>query len=387
MEYRKKINRITVIAFCFFFIGSFAFLLCKPSKEFSENENRELAQIPDITLSSILTGDFMNDFESYVSDQFYARSFFVSMKAEAERVSGKTENNEVFFGKDNYLIGKLTDSLKKANANLIAMKSFADYLDKDYHVEFVLCPTAAEIMKDKLPSFGYNDCQNELFEYSAQLLKDSNIQFIDTRNSFYDAKKTGRQLYYKTDHHYTSFGAYTAYVSFCKANNMQPLPEDDFHIATVTDSFYGSQWTKASLFGAQADTIERYDIDGLSCQITIKDGEKSIANDSLYFDKYLTTKDKYSYFVDGVHPLYEIHTNVKNGKSILLFKDSYAHSVVPFLANHYENIYMIDLRYYNGNVMNYIKSIGVKDIVFYYNANTFATDNTIKKIAYTALAK
>ncbi len=381
MKLRKHMHVILTVAFCVFFIGSFIFLLAKPDQSYSENENRSLAQKPKLSLSSMISGDFMENFEDYIGDQFYARSFLVSMKAETEKLSGKTENNGVFFGKDDYLIGKLTDDTTVSEANLLAIKTFAASLGQDYHIEFFLCPTAANVLKDKLPRFGYDDCQNQLFEEATKQLKNSTVQFIDPREEYKKAQKTNRQLYYRTDHHYTSFGAYIGYTAYCRANDIRPLSESDFRITQVTDSFYGSQWTKASLFGAKPDTIECYDRDGLTCHVKIVDGENVIQNDSLYFEKYLSVKDKYSYFVDGVHPLYEIHTNVKNGKSVLILKDSYAHSALPFLANHYENIYMIDLRYYNGNVANYLKEKNIHTLLFYYNANTFATDDSLQKLA------
>ena len=327
MKFRKRVNIGMIAGFVTFLIASFVFLVVKPSADFSENENRSLAQLPAMTLSKVADGSFMDDFEDYVNDQFYARSFFVSLKAQTEKLIGKTENNGVFFAQDQYLIGKLqSNAFSEVDQSLTAMKKFAQNGKGTYQVEFLLCPTAAEVLKNKLPSFGYSDYQTELYSYVAKSFHNSDIKFIDVRSAFTGALNTNRQLYYKTDHHYTSFAAFLAYSEYMKANGMTPLSESDFTIETVADNFYGSQWTKAALFTAQPDSIMRYvSKKGSTCHIDIIDGDKIISQDSLYFNEYLSKKDKYSYFLSGVKPLYEITTNVKNGKSILLFKDSYAH--------------------------------------------------------------
>ena len=107
---------------------------------------------------------------------------------------------------------------------------------------------------------------------------------------------------------------------------------------------------------------------------------KDDVRDTLYQDEFLEKKDKYSYFLGGNHPQVEINTSTKNGKVLLLIKDSYAHCFVPFLAAHYETILMLDPRYLVTDVAALAQEKGVTDLLVLYNLPNFAVDKNVPRV-------
>ena len=106
------------------------------------------------------------------------------------------------------------------------------------------------------------------------------------------------------------------------------------------------------------------------------DGGKTV-RESLYDPSYLEGRDKYAYFLGGNHPLTEITTSVRNGRHLLVIKDSYAHALVPFLTAHYETIDMVDLRYFKEDLAAWMGDRGITDVLVLYNASTFASDRQL----------
>ena len=104
-------------------------------------------------------------------------------------------------------------------------------------------------------------------------------------------------------------------------------------------------------------------------------------SDSIFFTEHLGKKDKYSYFLDGNHGLSVIRGNASTGKSLAIFKDSYAHALAPLLINHYDSLHLIDMRYYREDPVKYIVTNDIKDILFIYGSSTFSSDDTIAKIS------
>jgi len=358
----------------------FLFNMLSPVAEYSELENRYLQKFPKITLSGVFDGSFMEDMENYLNDHFIGRNVFVRLKAGCEYLMGKKENNGVYVCDDGYLIEKPAEFNKElVDKNLGAIKTL-DSLGR-YNISSVIVPPAYEIMKESLPENAYTNVIPKLNEYIKNSLSDTDVKNVNVTDEL--LKHKDNYLYYRTDHHQTSNGSYILYHGLADALSYKPLNGDDFKISNVTREFLGTTYSKA-LKGVSPDIITEYKPLETPRFKVIFPYENKRA-DSMYFPEHLAKKDKYSYFLDGNHGLTIIESPNKCGRKLAVFKDSYANCTVPLIANHFETVHMIDLRYYNEDVIAYLSENGIEDILFLYSSQTFMTDKTISKI--TSYAK
>ena len=193
-------------------------------------------------------------------------------------------------------------------------------------------------------------------------------------------------IYYRTDHHWTSLGAYYAYAAAARQLGYNAYGLNAFNIETASSSFRGTLFSKTLDSTVTPDSIDYYHLasNEPTVKMTVFDGREQTEYDSLYVRDYLAVKDKYSSFTGSNSPLITIETDVDNGKSLLLIKDSYAHSLVPFLSKHYSKITMVDMRYINVG-LDYF-SINVNDysqVLISYNVISFAGDQNLPKLRLT----
>ena len=186
-------------------------------------------------------------------------------------------------------------------------------------------------------------------------------------------------LYYRTDHHWTTLGAYYGYLAWAKQQNVTPWEQEDFQIEPLTKEFYGTLDSKLGGAG-EADTINLYyPKSAVAYHLDYEMGE--FQRDSLYDMEKLEGKDKYAVFLGGNYGLVTIEGVCDNGRTLVMIKDSFAHSMVPFLANHYETIYMVDLRYFNVGITNFIESVEATDIMLLFNTANLVEDRNLQKLA------
>lgn len=369
----RKVLSITTLAFLILtgIIGVFM-----PDKKASEMENRILTQKPIFTWKDLKSGKFTSKYEEYITDQFPFRYFWVSVKSNTERILQKKDNKNVYLGKEGYLLQK-PEALDKEliSKNIDAINKFADD-NRDLKTYFLLAPNSMEILKDKLPPFATTYDQYSVINDIKNSLK-LNVNFVDIYDNFNQHKE--EYIYYKTDHHWTSLGAYYAYNKLGSVMEYNPLAIKDFNVEKATDEFYGTLYSRGNFTFIKPDSIHLFKSKAnASVKVEyLDDGKES---NSLYEPKHLKTKDKYSVFLDGNHALTTIKTDLNNGKKLLVLKDSYAHSLVPFLTNHYEEIHMIDLRYFNMPVQQYMKEYDIKEVLLLYNFLSFTEDNSVIKL-------
>ncbi len=358
----------------------FLFNAIAPVREYSELENRFLQGFPKVTLSGILDASFMEDVESYFTDHFIGRDMFVKLKAGIEYLTGKHENNGVYAGDDEYLIEKPAHYDKKLiDANLKAIKTLDDL--GRYNITVSVVPTAFEIMQEMLPESAYTNTIPKLNKHISEYLEKTDVKNVDTTEIL--RKYKDNYLYYRTDHHPTSNGAFVIYNALSDSLGYEPLDDSDFKIYDVSRAFLGTTYSKA-LKGVTPDVITEYKpLETPRFKVKFPyDGKEA---DSMYFPEHLAKKDKYSYFLDGNHALTVIESPNKNGKSLAVFRDSYANCITPMVANHFETVHLIDLRYYNDDIIAYLTENRIENVMFLYSAQTFMTDTTISKI--TSYAK
>lgn len=351
-------------------------------RELSEKENRELAGMPQITMESLLDGSFMDSFEVYASDQFRWRDGAVALKADAERLMGKKGSNGVHFGDDSLLISRPPGFNQEiVDSNIDAVKRIENM--GGYKMTVAVVPTAFEVMQDRLPSFAYDkriyNVTNELWkQFDAQ----SGVDVCDPTAVL--KEHNDEYIYYRTDHHQTALGSYYLYTALAPYLGYEPYPLEAYNVIPLAKDFYGTTWSKASLTFQKPDEIDAYYLAQRDIVANVSYPAENKKGLSMYSMGKLKTKDKYSVYLDGNHGLTVVNTNAGTGKSIALLKDSYAHSLAPFLANHFDSIHLIDMRYYSDDLVRYLGENGVTDVLVLYNAENFCEDTNLTKAAELA---
>ncbi|MBE7042967.1 MAG: DUF4358 domain-containing protein [Ruminococcaceae bacterium] len=347
--------------------------LLMPKKEYSALENRYLQKFPIPSLVTLKDGTYMQQFENFVNDQLFGRSFLVRQRANAERIMGKKENNGVFFAKDGYLIEKPAQFDSEIILKNIQAIKLLDSLNR-FHITVSVVPPSYEILRDKLPSYVYQPVILNLNHLIQKEFENTNIQNADPSGYLWEHRD--EYIYYKTDHHQTSRGSQLSYEFLAGYLGYEPFGDDQFRKTDMSDSFLGTTYSKG-LVQVTPDAITAYETDR---EVTVSFPEEEIQTNSMYFHNRLEEKDQYSFFLDGNHGLTVVQGAEKNGRHLAIFKDSYAHSLTPFLSNHFESIHLIDLRYFQGDILQYLHENQLKDILFYYSASSMMTKGTLEKV-------
>lgn len=372
----KKTYRILGLLFPALLVLAFVINLALPDKDFSDEENRILQRMPTFSLSSYKEGRFEKKLEAYANDQFLMRNQFIRVKSAADSAMGKTYSNSVFACKDHYLMEDITKCDKeKFDKNSNAIGNFKEKYP-NLNMSILLAPNAANIMKEKLPAFAAPRDQNKDIDKFYQKMKDLGITTIDVRPTFLK-NKDKIQLYYRTDHHWTSDGAYLAFHQIEKdlglSNKVQYQPY------TVKTDFRGTLSSKSGFNNGLNDTIVIYlpkDKSNYTNSVIYYFDSKEKTTE-FYKPDNLKIKDAYTVFGGSNHPIYTIDTPVDNNKSLLLIKDSYANSVIPFLSQCYRKIVVVDPRYFYDSIDEIIDTHSITDVMFLYNANTIFKDDSL----------
>lgn len=380
MLIKQKIAKyMTVIVFASLIFLVTIINLFTPDKGFSESENRYLQKQPTFTFDNLLAGKFTADFETYMTDQFVWRDGFIGVKTQAEYIVGKKDSNGVYFASDGYLIEKhdIKDiDYALLDRNIKRLYEFTETTSQklgDNKVSVMLIPTSSNVLKNTLPPFTSGFDQDSVIDEIKNGLPNNGI-FVDLRDTL--TEHSNEYIYYKTDHHWTSNGAYYAYKEWSNRLGINGYSKDDFNINPVTESFYGTVYTKARLVSTKPDTIYTY-VPKTNPQYSVEYNLGERTENTLYADKYLTKRDKYAYFLNGNNPIVKIISPNKNSKKLLIIKDSFSHSFAPFVVNDFEEVHMLDLRYLNISIQDYIDEHKITDALFMFNTINFAKETTL----------
>lgn len=337
-----------------------------PAKAYSATERRYLAEPPVVSPETL--GTLGEDFEDYLADHFPGRNLFVGINAYWNFLTGRNTAGTVYHGKDDYLIGApkgcTTDQLQ---TNLERYDRFAETLGLS--ATFFLIPTAGDVLEDLLPvghaPYRYDEC------LSLARKNCPHMEVPDLKQALLAARD--KQLYYRTDHHLTSAGCYAVYAEFCRVHGREPLPPESYTV-TAYDGFRGSSWTSSGYWLTPSETLETWDT-GAPLRVTIQEaGQDDRTADSVFFLENLNSDDLYTVFLDGNHTLVRIENPDADGGRLLLVRDSYAHCLAPFLATDYEEIILVDLRFYRLSVSALVEQYGITELGFVFGLDNLLTD-------------
>ena len=410
----KKTLIILLAAICLALpVATFVFMPQSPDNApvFSENENRYLATFvkPDFsgyfknffnkTPNNIKNKQFMNGLDSWFADRFVLREDWIILQNELETLRGMAEINGVF------LVGSQTsegvilpnpfrrsppakmiqawrDDAVDVDLTLGAVDSFAQMMQESYGVKsyIMLVPTAGEIYKELLPPNSQQGSQSALINYCYDNLP--NLASIGVTT--YLTENANRYIYYRTDHHWTTFGSYWGYYAAAKSMGIAPYDLGRFNVEHASSDFRGTLFSKTLNYRVTPDVIQFFSLnsnDGKNNpQLHINDGMTVTKRDSLYLREFLDKKDKYAAFMGLNSPIMDVYTDVNTDKTLLIFKDSFAHCMIPFLANHYSRITVLDMRYINADIRAFVELGDYEQVLFVYSATNFAEDTDLWKL-------
>ncbi len=361
----RKIARIsqvvTAVLFCVFLAGFGLLHILLPDRTFSPVENRTLSKMPDFSWSALVDGSYTSKLEKYLEDQFPLRDGWMGLKNRYEYLLGKREFHGVYLCGDR-LIHKIEDA-SRAEQNIAYLQKLTELTDIPVYLGLI--PTAAEVYRDQLPAGAENFDQAAYLEKVRESVPDA--VWVDMEKWMDGA--SGVSLFYRTDHHWTSAGAWHGYAALMEAMGepFEPLGTPE----TVSDDFYGTLYSSSGVHWLAPDTIERY-VSGEG--VTVENFEKGETH-GLYVDSFLGEKDKYASFLGGNTPLYIIRNpEAASGEKLLVVRDSYSDAMAPFLSQFFAEIHLVDLRYYRTSVAEYARENGMDQIFVCYSVENFVKD-------------
>ncbi len=366
------------------------YLIFKPAEIYSDSEKRPLNQLPAFTIDSILSGRFMQNFEKYANDQFPLRDKYLGLNNLMRRSLLEKDNGRVYFGKAGYLFNKVDindDTTYYSNAEIIKELDEAKASGRfgDREIYLAISPNKETFLKGYLPS---NVAVRNQSMYLNLLNKVcENIHYIDLSKRLIDAGAEGQTFYY-TDHHWTTAGAFAATNAILEAMDKRLLYADRFEKNVVKDDFLGSLHAKTGSFLTKKDNIEIWknkevEIDPNS-NLEVRNSSDQIIRTGLYEPMALDGDSPYDVFVGGEQDFLSFHTASSKkikADSILIIKDSFADSVVPFLTESFGHIYLLDPRYSNESINTILsKYPDISKVLILMNFNSFSEEKSLYKI-------
>ncbi len=383
-----------VIGLCFFF---------RP--DYSEEEKRNLTEFPKFTLSSFLSGEYFSQISLWYSDTYPLREGMISANSKIQSVYGiagdeiivptpggnddsieNAGNVEKFGGiwiqKETKTAYEIFHNTQSTNDRYIsAINSAGEKLGSaDVYNMIVPLHYTYKLTDDQIASVGGSDC-TKVIDYIYENL-DEDIITVDAHSQLLAHKD--EYIYYRTDHHWTARGAYWAYVAFCEQKGIKPTPLEEYERLQF-DGFLGTFYSQSGqneTLKNNPDYVEAFVPSGINELVaTAKDGtEREYAVVYRGADKY-SEANKYLCFIGGDNPVSTIHNpKINDGSSIVVVKESYGNAFVPFLVDSYEYVYVVDYRYFDGSLCDFVSENKIDDVLFLNYVSTTSTGSKIDAI-------
>lgn len=364
-----RFYKMIVIIFCLYIGGMFFLGIALPDREFSEMENRYLQTFPKFSAEEFESGRYMKEMENYISDHMVFRDQWVCLKASFEVLTGKKENNEIYFGEDGTLLQKVEI---KEEEKLLKKTLYINKLAEnvDVPVRFGLIPTASEVWKEKLPVGARTVQQTQWIE---KLYKTVDVYTVDFSEGLEQHQE--EKIFYKTDHHWTSLGAYYGANIILEHLLLEKVNLSSYESSVVSEDFYGTVYSKSGAWWSKPDEITIYVPEQGKTVLSNFNGKEKPGN--LYDYAKLKGKNKYSFFLGGNQPLCIVKSEAGKEQKLLLIRDSYSDTLVPFLSERFGEIHLFDLRYNRLSIKDYVKENEIDQILVLYSFDNYLEDDNL----------
>lgn len=394
---RKFCKALPMAVFFLMIYGISVWGIVQEDRTYSSSENRMLQKFPKISEKRIFHGKFQEKYELYLSDQFPARDVWIQVKSRTERLAGKTESNGVYFGKQGYLLEKYTKEdfdRKQVKKNIQALKDFAEGLVSEkgmsgekaqagkkrkqnpsagsdgIHVKILMIPSKTDVLEKYLPAFAESYDEDRLYEKLEKALPEGIL--VPAGNML--EEHADEYIYYRNDHHWTTLGAWYGYKAYLQAcgdlTEEQEAERKKQALKTVSMDFLGTTYSKVNMY-SKKDEISVYEPEG-AFSVIYNLGEKT--ETTFYQWEFLEKKDQYSVFSGGNQGVLEITGGKKNGKTLMIVKDSFANCLIPFLMEDYEKLVVVDMRQLNAGLSMVTRMYQPTDVLVVYNLVQFMQD-------------
>lgn len=361
---------LPAVVFVLFLGGMTLGLFLLPTREYSENEKRYLAGVPEVTVQGILDGKVQKALEDYTADQLPGRNFFVGINAYWALATGRNAAQDIILCDDGYLINAPEKAGEETFVNnLTCFDQFAR--KAGIPANMMIVPSTGYLMESVLPRFHQEYRDDEYVTLAQETM--TYTKLLDLRQTLKEGVEKG-QVCYKTDHHLTSFGNYLIYKSYQQAVGGTYQPQGSY-LVERWGGFYGTTWSGSGFWNTPPDAVELWKREGVNVRVTFDDGEGGpVTKNSLFYPEHLQELDKYPVFLDGNHGFVTIQNPDAPEGSLLLIRDSYAHCLATFLAGEYRTIYLVDLRYYREDLSAFLEEHPVDRLLYLYGIDNLLTD-------------
>lgn len=379
---KEKLKRFIPAAVFLLFTFSLCLLFfVMPKKDYSTHEKRYLAETPQLSVQSLLSGELVKAVDGdsdkgsmgYVADHFPFRSFFVGLNSYYNLSFGNTADSDYYFGKDGYIITKPCDT-SRIDTNIRVVNNFAENID----VTLCVVPSAGYILEDKLP-LNHTEYPDSVVYKKLEDTLSENVQLVNLSTDFKELYNSSSvPIYYKTDHHWTTPAAFYAYEKLSDVLGFDSVDEGEFTKKSY-GGFYGTTYSSSGYFLSEPDILEVWENESTNSIVSIEITEGSVSETytGMYFESHLEEDDMYPVFLDGNHALVRIQNSNAEDRKLLIIKDSYAHALAPFMAENYSEIVMVDMRYYKENITELCEGEGITDALVIYSMSNFCTDTSL----------
>lgn len=372
-KYQKRIKRMLALLMPLFILLALVINIIVPDKDISFVENRSLQKFPEINKTSFVDGSFENKMSNWFGDQFVGRNGLIHLRYGVLKLMGQKKINDIYLcGKQLIEDTKLPNE-KQLSRNLNAINAFTEK-HSDVDTSFMLIPNAIYVQNKRLPYFSDENDQGKIMDSIYNTL-DSSVYSFDARKTL--KKHSEEYLYYKSDHHWTSLGAFYTYQAWQKQQGNDDVSLKDYDQYVVSNNFRGTLANGSGSFGIK-DDITIFVNKNLSDYYVQEPKQKN--KGSIYDSSFLKTKDQYSVFLGGNKDIQRIELNNDSKRHLLLFKDSYANSFVQFIMNDYRSITIVDPRYYRDDIEKVMQEDLITDVMYLYNTNTFVEDTSLADV-------
>lgn len=365
----QLVTRIVSIFVCVILVLN----LVAPDRENSNSENRPLQGFPAISLKNIVSGDFTKELDTWFSDQFVGRDSLIHLKYVVQKMTGVKKIQDVFLT-DNGLMEDISEVNSEQYArNIAAINNFCQ--NHSARCGVLIAPTAANVLSSSLPKYAQTIDQNQQIDDLYSQLGET-IQKIDVRNVLSEQKD--QYLYYKSDHHWTSLGAYYAFTELASAFELGEVSLSDYDVYPVVYDFEGTLAKKVGSLMIK-DEVDIY-VSKNNPDYVVMNDSTGTKSRSIYNQSSIDSSNPYEVFLSGNSSLIQIESLNDSQRHLLLIKDSYANSMIQFLLPYYRTITIVDPRYYYDDLERLYNTNLITDVLFLYNANTFVQDTSLADV-------